>query len=413
MRFAHFSDIHLGYEQYNLTWREEDFYRNFKESARIAIKEGVDFVLIAGDLFHKSFPNPKTLSEAIDVLRIFNENKIPVFAIEGNHDKSIREMSAYHLLENLGLLNVLGFRKEKVEGDHITSVRIENVYLVKGVYKDLEIIGERHRTRWQLEKVLPYLKPESRGVLLLHQAVKEAIDVEIDMNWDLTIDQLPEANYYAFGHIHLHREKKIGDAFLVYPGSLERYDSREASSFINYSDKLDSKLGEEKGFCLVENFRPRFVPIETRDLYSITIDAEERGEAERKFAEVLKNLKKSAIAVVKVTSSEIVDSKKLLEMASKYVKHLEISFRRKGIEESVSLSPEREFFSEFELKLFEILKEDDESSLRSAIEMIKEKYGFADLNQKEKKEKVEIIEKEETKKEEKTKKKFKTLLDFV
>jgi len=405
MKFAHFADIHLGYEQYNLPWRAEDFFQSFKRAAEIAVKEGVDFAIISGDLFHRNVPSPRTILEAIEVLRIFKEKGIPVFAIEGNHDKSMRE-SAYHLLENLGLLNLLGFRKERVEGDYLTSEKVEGAYLVKGVFKDLEIIGDKHRTKWQIEKILPLLKGGGKSILVLHQVVKEVVDIDLEMSWDITIDQLPEADYYAFGHVHMHREKRIGDSFLVYPGSLERYDSREASKFIIYFDRLEIREGEEKGFCLVENFRPRFVRVETRDLFSISVDAEKKEEAEMKFLEILRNLNKSAIAVAKIACSENLDSKKLLEIALGNLKHAEISVKRKGLEEIPVIIPERQFFNDFELKLLEILREEEEHAIKTAIEMIKEHLGF------EKKEKGEST-REEVKEVREEKRKRVTLFDFL
>jgi DNA repair exonuclease SbcCD nuclease subunit len=405
MKFAHFADIHLGYEQYNLPWRAEDFFQSFKRAAEIAVKEGVDFAIISGDLFHRNVPSPRTILEAIEVLRIFKEKGIPVFAIEGNHDKSMRE-SAYHLLENLGLLNLLGFRKERVEGDYLTSEKVEGAYLVKGVFKDLEIIGDKHRTKWQIEKILPLLKGGGKSILVLHQVVKEVVDIDLEMSWDITIDQLPEADYYAFGHVHMHREKRIGDSFLVYPGSLERYDSREASKFIIYFDRLEIREGEEKGFCLVENFRPRFVRVETRDLFSISVDAEKKEEAEMKFLEILRNLNKSAIAVAKIACSENLDSKKLLEIALGNLKHAEISVKRKGLEEIPVIIPERQFFNDFELKLLEILREEEEHAIKTAIEMIKEHLGL------EKKEKGEST-REEVKEVREEKRKRVTLFDFL
>ncbi|MEM3390880.1 MAG: exonuclease SbcCD subunit D [Archaeoglobaceae archaeon] len=413
MKFAHFADLHLGYEQYNLPWRAEDFATAFKNAVKIAISEKVDFAIIAGDLFHRSVPNPKTLNDAIEALSAFKENGIPVFAVEGNHDKSIREMSAYNLLENLGLLNVLGFRRERVESDNVTSVKVENVYLVKGVYKDVEIVGDKHRTKWQLEKFLPLMKPEGKSILVLHQSVKEVVDF-LDISWDLTIDQLPEAKYYALGHVHMHRERKIGDAYLVYPGSIERYDSREASSFFFYKDRLEVKNGESKGFCIVENFKPRFVEVETRDLYAISIDAEKRMEAEKKFFEVLNKLNSSAIAVVKIMCSEHMDSKKILEVALSRLRHAEINFKRREIEEISRFVSENEFFSDFEMKLLEILREEDETSIKSALDFIKERFSIDEV----KREAQIAGDKDrasEGKKEEKKEvgKKVKTLLDFI
>ncbi|MDI9642262.1 MAG: exonuclease SbcCD subunit D [Archaeoglobaceae archaeon] len=421
MKFAHFADLHLGYEQYNQSWRAEDFASAFRRAAELAVIERVDFVIIAGDLFHRSTPNPKTLNDAIEVLKIFRSHEIPVFAIEGNHDKSIREMSAYHLLESLELLKVLGLRKERVEDDFITSVRVENLYMTRGVFKDLEIVGDRHRTRWQFEKVLPYLKVEENSILVLHQTVKEAVDIDLNIAWDLTIDQLPKAKYYAMGHIHLRRELKIGDAFLAYPGSIERYDAREASHFISYSEKLDVREGEKKGFYIVENFKPRFVPVETRDLYSISIEDDKRERLEKKLVETLEFVKENGIAIIKLLCRENVDQKRLSELTTKRAKYTEINFRRKDLKEIPEAKPEKEFFTDLELKILEILKEDDEIGLKSAIELLKEYYGLKDQAKviKEDKEVREAIPTEkseavsERKIEEKGEKRFKTLLDFI
>ncbi|MEM0302754.1 MAG: exonuclease SbcCD subunit D [Archaeoglobaceae archaeon] len=425
MKFAHFADLHLGYEQYNQNWRAEDFASAFKKSAELAVRENIDFVIIAGDLFHRSVPSPKTLNDAIEVLKIFKSQNIPVFAVEGNHDKSIREMSAYHLLESLELLNVLGLRKEKIEDDFVTSVRVDNVYLVKGVFKNIEIIGDKHRTKWQLEKVLPYLKPDSDAILVLHQTVKEAVDIDLNIAWDLTMEQLPSAKYYAMGHIHLRRDLKLGDAFLVYPGSLERYDAREASHFIQYCDKIEVREGEKKGFYIVENFKPRFVSIEARDFFNITIEDDYKDSLEKKFLETLRLVHENSIVVAKLLCCETVDTKKLSDLTLKKAKYAEINFRRKDVGEIPDAKPEKEFFNELELKLLEILKEDDEISLKAAIEFLKEHYGLTDQAKMIKEVGESKIEpKGEIKKDikppedrledrEKKSKRFKTLLDFV
>lgn len=418
MKFAHFADLHLGYEQYNQSWRADDFAAAFRKAAEMAIAEGVEFVIISGDLFHRSVPNPKTLNDAIDVLKLFKTRKIPVFAVEGNHDKSVREMSAYHLLESLELLNVLGLRRERVEEDFVTSMRAENLYITKGVFRDVEIVGDRHRTKWQLEKILPHLKGEGKTILVLHQTVKEAVDVDLNIAWDLTADQLPPAEYYAMGHVHLRREMRVGNAFLAYPGSIERYDAREASHFIHFGERLERREGERKGFYIVEDFRPKFVAVETRDLYSISVEDEKGEGLERKFLSALELVKESGIVVAKLYCGENVDQKKFSDMALERAKYAEISFRRKDIGEIVEAKPEREFFTDFELKLLEILKEDDEISIKSALKLVREHYSL-DVRKDEmdreagKAEGEPLQEKVPEKKVEEKGRKLKTLLDFV
>jgi len=428
MKFAHFADLHLGYEQYNQPWRAEDFSRSFKAAAEKAIDSDVEFAVISGDLFHRSLPSPKTIKEAIETLFLFRREKIPVFAVEGNHDKTSREISAYHLLESLGLLKVLGLRRERVEAENAKSVKVGNVYLVKGFVGDVELIGDRHRSRWQLEKVLPVLKPESEGsILVLHQAVKEVVDVEIEMAYELTINDLPEASYYAFGHIHIPKIYRFKGKYIAYPGSIERYDLREASKIVRYSTELISKEGVKKGFMLVENFKPEFVEVETRELYDVEIEDERVEELERKFYEVLGKIKESSVAIFKLKSKNSIEVKRFSEAASGKAKYAEVRFERvmEGVE-FVELKNEREFFTDFELKLLDLLKDevDEDEVYRFIIEHYfsekkeekSEKKVEVEAEEKEKeKEREKEKEKEEKEKEKKYEKRAKprTLLDFL
>jgi DNA repair exonuclease SbcCD nuclease subunit len=86
--FIHVADTHLGYEQYGVRERFNDFSRTFWEITDDALKRRVDFVVIAGDLFNKRAIDAQTLIHAIEGLKKLKENNIPVIAIEGNHDRS-------------------------------------------------------------------------------------------------------------------------------------------------------------------------------------------------------------------------------------------------------------------------------------------------------------------------------------
>ncbi len=423
MKFAHFADIHLGYEQYNQPWRAEDITNAFRLAAKKAVEEKVDFVVIAGDLFHRSYPTPKTIKDAIEILEIFKEQKIPVFAVEGNHDRSVRDMSAYHLLEKLGLLTILGLRKNKIERDNILCQRIGDVYFVKGIYDGIEIVGESYKTRWRIDKIKPLLKPStSESILVLHQAVKEVIDVELEMAYELTLNDLPKARYYALGHVHLPKILEFDGSYVVYPGSIERYDAREASVLVK-------KEGCKKGFIMVDNFKPKFIEIKTRNLLNFVVNGEKYGEVEKKTSELAKLAGTEDLVVLKILCREEIDVKKLTQLFSS-VKHLELRFERlrEKQQEFKEIPAESQFFSEFELKLLEILREESDALRGSAIEIIKEHFGLEefkslkDFSETEKggaekgSEKVEVEkEKKETKKIEPVDKrrKPKTLLDFL
>ncbi|HLZ60299.1 MAG TPA: exonuclease SbcCD subunit D [Ktedonosporobacter sp.] len=86
--FIHIADTHLGYEQYGVRERFNDFSRAFWEIIDVALERNIDFMVIAGDLFNKRAIDALTLIHAIEGLKKLKDRGIPVIAIEGNHDRS-------------------------------------------------------------------------------------------------------------------------------------------------------------------------------------------------------------------------------------------------------------------------------------------------------------------------------------
>jgi len=86
--FMHIADTHLGYEQYGVRERFNDFSRAFWDIIDDALYREADFLVIAGDLFHKRAIDALTLIHAIEGLKKLKAKGIPVIAIEGNHDRS-------------------------------------------------------------------------------------------------------------------------------------------------------------------------------------------------------------------------------------------------------------------------------------------------------------------------------------
>ncbi|MGA7937123.1 MAG: DNA repair exonuclease [Kovacikia sp.] len=86
-RFLHLADIHLGFDRYDSKERTKDFFWALEDAIqKYAIDAQVDFVAIAGDLFEHRTIQPGTLNQAKVCLEMLQEAKIPVLAIEGNHD---------------------------------------------------------------------------------------------------------------------------------------------------------------------------------------------------------------------------------------------------------------------------------------------------------------------------------------
>ncbi len=108
-RFLHCADIHLGYLQYGHQQRFNDFAAALnavidkatgvytpRQNKQILpfdeqIQGPVDFVILAGDLFHKRSIDALTLNQAMRALRRLRDAGIPCIAVEGNHERAYYE----------------------------------------------------------------------------------------------------------------------------------------------------------------------------------------------------------------------------------------------------------------------------------------------------------------------------------
>ena len=86
MQFVHMADTHLGYRQYGLSERENDFLNVFNEAIDEVVNERPDFIIHSGDLFEYSRPPTKALLTAQNGISRLKNEKIPMYAIAGNHD---------------------------------------------------------------------------------------------------------------------------------------------------------------------------------------------------------------------------------------------------------------------------------------------------------------------------------------
>ncbi|KYH39249.1 MAG: double-stranded DNA repair protein Mre11, partial [Candidatus Bathyarchaeota archaeon B26-1] len=86
--FVHVADLHLGYEQYNLKARREDFVRAFEEVVEKTLELKPDFMILAGDVFHHARPANVTLENAIRNFGRLRKAGIPVLTVDGSHDRA-------------------------------------------------------------------------------------------------------------------------------------------------------------------------------------------------------------------------------------------------------------------------------------------------------------------------------------
>ena len=89
MKLLHISDLHIG-KRVNEFSMLEDQKHILGQIRDISVREKVEGVIIAGDVYDKPIPPAEAVQVLDDFLTGFAEQEIPVFMISGNHDSAER-----------------------------------------------------------------------------------------------------------------------------------------------------------------------------------------------------------------------------------------------------------------------------------------------------------------------------------
>ena len=104
MKFLHTSDWHLGMAFRGGLSYEEDQRFVIEKICQIAVKEKVDGILLAGDVFDKGIASQEAIKLYDEVVtKICVDLNIPVYMIAGNHDGAERLSQCSKLLTKSGL----------------------------------------------------------------------------------------------------------------------------------------------------------------------------------------------------------------------------------------------------------------------------------------------------------------------
>jgi DNA repair exonuclease SbcCD nuclease subunit len=250
LKFLHLGDIHLGNNQYQNDDRMRDFfYALHAVTRRYAIDEKVDFVLVAGDLFDRRNIEPRVLTQATLIFKELKDAGIPVYAIEGNHDRSGPHdgVSWLRYLSDWDWFSLL-------EPDHGEdgSLTLSPWDGRRGGYLEhqgVRIIG----SKWYgsstaavigpLAKAIADLPPCPAQILLFHAGLEGYIDSYSGGLSHHQLLPLKEAGvtYLALGHIH----KRYEEGNWIYnPGSTESCNVAEfAETRGAYLVEVDPETG--------------------------------------------------------------------------------------------------------------------------------------------------------------------------
>jgi exonuclease SbcD len=256
--FVHASDLHLGYAQYGLEARRQDFDNAFTEVVDRTIELKPDFMIIAGDLFHHARPSNTTLENAIRNFKRLKDAGIPVLTVDGSHDSAPNTITGTILapLDSAGLIIHL----PRHEG---ACWRKDGCCYVYGIPN----FRSRRRTDEDLPAFLatspPAPDPTMGNVFVFHGAVDLPVVKPPYIEAEIQPELIPDGfNYYAAGHVHEGYVGKFKTGLLVYSGCTETvsYDETKARKGFMHV-KIDEKGRAEPTF--VELTCPRkFIVLE-------------------------------------------------------------------------------------------------------------------------------------------------------
>jgi DNA repair exonuclease SbcCD nuclease subunit len=248
------ADCHLGYRQFGLADRAEDFYRAFQFTVETAIAKKVDFFIIAGDAINSFYPHPRcleVLQAGVDTLR---EKGIMVLGISGNHDAITPSW--------LSLAGVIPLH--------------DNVATIGG---EVKISGFNYMPEAEaLERIknIPDV-----DIFVMHQTFSEF--VEYKNASALSVLKLnPKVPLYVFGDLHngmLRRFKDDKVDFQAgYPGAIELWKTDEARVKNMWLIKVDGA-----------NTSVEVLPIRTRPVLDLeVVDEASLTEAISKIENMIK-----------------------------------------------------------------------------------------------------------------------------
>lgn len=266
LKFVHFSDLHLDKfkegrrAEDGLTQRTHDLVYNLTAVIDYALEANADFILFAGDAYDTHLPRQEYRA-LLHTQMLRAAEKMPVFMVVGNHDKT-RRFTAKHTLYE--------FKSLKIKNIHIID---EPVVLDMGAYYITGI-------PWMYGgfKLSQLPRPKDKpNYAVIHATVAEAEyrsgttaediigESTVGPDFILPLADLLDFDYVALGHIHLPQVLSVSPP-VIYPGSCEVLDWGEAKD-------------NPHGFVFYDHGSWQHIPHKTRPRYDIQLKTAEDAPA--------------------------------------------------------------------------------------------------------------------------------------
>jgi DNA repair exonuclease SbcCD nuclease subunit len=285
MLFSHISDTHLGLQQYGLEEREQDIYDSFNQSIDISIKDHVDFVIFAGDIFHTPNPSGAAILQMANALKRLKQNSIESFFILGEHDISrMRATPVPYVYHNLEFSKYVGRGEPVYHNDVMIAgfdkIRKNEISTFEEKFREIDTLAKQHN---------------GHKILVLHQGITEINQFAGELN---SSDLPKNFTYYAMGHLHdkfVKQFDQLGGP-LAYPGSTEMTTSEGIKE-------------TEKGFFEVDissqEAKPNWIKLDTRPQFSTKIEAKALDASISEILEKISTFDKKPLVEIKIIGKDI------------------------------------------------------------------------------------------------------------
>ncbi|EIM5650863.1 exonuclease SbcCD subunit D [Listeria monocytogenes] len=223
IQFLHMADLHLDSPFIGLSTLPQPLFSAMQESTfqsleritTVAIKEAVDFVLIAGDIYDSEDQSVRAQARFAKEMKRLEAANIPVFMIHGNHDFIEKHKEKLALPSNV----------------HVFSEQVEVMSHKTATGVSVNIYGFSYNERHIRSSRVGEYKIQGDAdfhIALLHGSEVSSSE-EHDVYAPFRVQEISKKgfDYWALGHIHK-RQLLAESPSIYYPGNIQGRNRKES-----------------------------------------------------------------------------------------------------------------------------------------------------------------------------------------
>ncbi|TYU18151.1 metallophosphoesterase family protein [Listeria monocytogenes] len=223
IQFLHMADLHLDSPFIGLSTLPQPLFSAIQESTfqsleritTVAIKEAVDFVLIAGDIYDSEDQSVRAQARFAKEMKRLEAANIPVFMIHGNHDFIEKHKEKLALPSNV----------------HVFSEQVEVMSHKTSTGVSVNIYGFSYNERHIRSSRVGEYKIQGDAdfhIALLHGSEVSSSE-EHDVYAPFRVQEISRKgfDYWALGHIHK-RQLLAESPSIYYPGNIQGRNRKES-----------------------------------------------------------------------------------------------------------------------------------------------------------------------------------------